>query len=406
MTDVDAVRGLDVVESFTVTGSLSTTGPLSNTGQLSARESLSGTANLSSTETLSSTGSLSSAESVSGTGNLGSAESLIGAGSLSSTGSLSAVGLTASQEQAYRYLVAAGEARPAAAIARLAGLSATSTDDLLAGLAERGLVTRSGDYFRASPPEVALGTLVSRRDEELDRVRLLAAELQGQFREASRNRRATEFVEVVHGQEQVNRYYLHLVQGARSGLDILTKPPYLAGADLPRTLHAEDAGIRRGVRWRSVYDGDALDDGTLAIARQSIGFGEEARATSGLPFKLAIVDGRTGFMPLNVRSPALGALLVHTSPLLEALVALFEGIWARAVPMRADRPSGDPDIPAARSADVLRLMSAGLKDEAIARALNMSRRTVQKHVTDIMTVLGARTRFQAALLASERGWVG
>jgi DNA-binding NarL/FixJ family response regulator len=55
---------------------------------------------------------------------------------------------------------------------------------------------------------------------------------------------------------------------------------------------------------------------------------------------------------------------------------------------------------------VLRLMSAGLKDEAIARALNLSRRTVQKHVTDIMTALGARTRFQAALLASERGWVG
>jgi hypothetical protein len=36
----------------------------------------------------------------------------------------------------------------------------------------------------------------------------------------------------------------------------------------------------------------------------------------------------------------------------------------------------------------------------------MSRRTVQKHVTATMTALGARTRFQAALLARERGWVG
>jgi hypothetical protein len=119
---------------------------------------------------------------------------------------------------------------------------------------------------------------------------------------------------------------LAVVHGARSGVDILTKPPYLAGDGLLRTLHAEDAGIRRGVRSRSVYDGGELDEhGTLAIARQSIDFGEEARATSGLPFKLAIVDGRIGFMPLDVRSPALGALLVHTSPLLEALLASERG---------------------------------------------------------------------------------
>ena len=320
---------------------------------------------------------------------------------------LGAIGLTFSQEQAYRYLVGAGEARPAARVGQAVGLSPEVIDDLLAGLADRGLITRSGDDYRASPPEVALGALVNKRNEELDQVRRSAAELQGQYREAARNRRAADFIEVVHGQDHVNRYYLHLVERARSGLDILTKPPYLAGAGVLQTLRAENAGIRRGVRSRSVYDGDALDeDGTLAIARQSIGFGEEARATSGLPFKLVIVDGRTGFMPLDLRSPALGALLVHASPLLEALIALFEGIWARAVPMRADRPGSDPDIPAARSADVLRLMSAGLKDEAIARALNLSRRTVQKHVTDIMTTLGARTRFQAALLANERGWVG
>jgi DNA-binding NarL/FixJ family response regulator len=36
----------------------------------------------------------------------------------------------------------------------------------------------------------------------------------------------------------------------------------------------------------------------------------------------------------------------------------------------------------------------------------MSRRTVQKYVTTTMMILGARTRFQAALLARERGWVG
>jgi DNA-binding NarL/FixJ family response regulator len=50
-------------------------------------------------------------------------------------------------------------------------------------------------------------------------------------------------------------------------------------------------------------------------------------------------------------------------------------------------------------------MATGLKDEAIARVLGVSRRTVQKHVSDTVRILGARTRFQAALLAAERGWL-
>ncbi len=320
---------------------------------------------------------------------------------------LTALGVTATQENAYRHLVAAGEAQPAPLVGQALGLNLDDTTALLTALAERGLVTRSGPGYRASPPEVALGALVNQRDEELTRIRVLTATLQGQYTEAVRGRSTAEFVEVVHGQEEVNRYYLHLVTAARSGLDVLTKPPYLAGASVLETLDAEDAGIRRGVRSRSVYDGDALDEeGTLAIARQCMQFGEEARATSGLPFKLAIIDGHTGFMPLDIRSPALGALLVHASALLDALIALFEGIWARAVPMRADRTAGGPDGLGARASDVLRLMAAGLKDEAIARALKLSRRTVQKDVSDIMTTLGARNRFQAALLASDRGWVG
>jgi DNA-binding CsgD family transcriptional regulator/sugar-specific transcriptional regulator TrmB len=326
-----------------------------------------------------------------------------------STPRLTAIGLSPLQEQAYRYLVAAGEARTTAQIGGAVLIGAQATKRLLHDLESRGLVIRAaghpGSYF-ASPPEVALGTLVSRRDKELDRIRLLTTELQGQYREAAQQSTTADFVEVVHGTDQVNRYYLHLVHGARYGLDILTKPPYLAGDGLLGTLNAEDAGIRRGVRSRSVYDGDSLDEqGTLAIAEQSMRFGEEARATTGLPFKMAIVDRSTGFMPLDVSSPAMGALLVRSPPLLEAMIALFEGIWQRAVPMRAGQANTGADTLGGRAADVLRLMSAGLKDESIARALHLSRRTVQKHVTDVMTALGARTRFQAALLAKDRGWI-
>jgi DNA-binding NarL/FixJ family response regulator len=51
------------------------------------------------------------------------------------------------------------------------------------------------------------------------------------------------------------------------------------------------------------------------------------------------------------------------------------------------------------------MMAVGMKDETIARILNVSRRTVQQHITDAGSLLGARTRFQIAVLAAKRGWL-
>lgn len=69
----------------------------------------------------------------------------------------------------------------------------------------------------------------------------------------------------------------------------------------------------------------------------------------------------------------------------------------------AAEPDGQPP---GRMRDILSLMCAGLTDDAIARVLGLSRRTIQKHISETAELLGARTRFQIALLARERGWLG
>jgi DNA-binding CsgD family transcriptional regulator len=334
---------------------------------------------------------------------------------MSQSGSrLSAIGVDPLHERVYRYLVHAGQSQTPGDVAVQLGMSTRVATSILRKLESQALIikvdARPPGYV-VSPPELALESLVARQGEELAQVRLFAKELQGTFHRAVESSSANDLVEVIVGRDQLMRYYLHLVQGARTQFDTLTKPPYVSGDDTTdNILHAEGAGIRRGVRFRSVYESEALNEAmTLTVAEQSIALGEEARAINGvLPMKLALFDQRIGFVPLKVDDPNVGALVVHPSPLLEALVALFDGIWARAVPLHA---ALGPAIiwPAdldERARQVLLLMSAGLKDESSARAVGMSRRTVQKYVTTIMTILGARTRFQAALLARERGWVG
>ncbi|MCQ0019560.1 helix-turn-helix domain-containing protein [Actinomadura madurae] len=83
------------------------------------------------------------------------------------------------------------------------------------------------------------------------------------------------------------------------------------------------------------------------------------------------------------------SLIVHPSALLDALVSLFEALWRGALPLPGEDAPDDA---------VLTLLAAGLTDDAIARRLSISTRTVQRRVRDLCDRLGARTRFQAGAL--------
>jgi DNA-binding NarL/FixJ family response regulator len=55
--------------------------------------------------------------------------------------------------------------------------------------------------------------------------------------------------------------------------------------------------------------------------------------------------------------------------------------------------------------DILALLVAGAKDEAIARQLGIGVRTLHRRMQRLMTALDADTRFQAGIQATRRGWV-
>lgn len=58
-----------------------------------------------------------------------------------------------------------------------------------------------------------------------------------------------------------------------------------------------------------------------------------------------------------------------------------------------------------RELQVLQLMACGLGTADIAEQLGISRITARNHITHVLSKLGARTRLQAVLLASQRGLV-
>jgi sugar-specific transcriptional regulator TrmB/DNA-binding CsgD family transcriptional regulator len=313
-----------------------------------------------------------------------------------------AVGLSVDEEAVYLAVVD----RPGAGIDALEplGLGPVRTRSVLTALAARGLVAQlpgRSRRYTATSPDVALEALVRSREDELQQIRLTAAGLAERYREArSRLMQPGEVVEVVTTAEATIQRWHEVQRRATREIVTFDRPPYLTSS-LNKT---EIELLGRGIGYRSVYDTTALDtpqrvDEVLAMGR----LGERSRVVDGVPVKMFIADASIGLLSLQGTSSADSALVVHASSLLDSLVALFEEVWRRAVPVTLDPLVGEGVLPV--DAELLSLLAAGLTDDAIARQRGVHERTVRRHVRRLLDDLGVATRFQAGVQAGRRGWL-
>ncbi|WP_406721868.1 LuxR C-terminal-related transcriptional regulator [Streptomyces althioticus] len=160
-----------------------------------------------------------------------------------------------------------------------------------------------------------------------------------------------------------------------------------------------------------LYDSSVLEmPGWLEDVTAGIRLGEQARIATGLPTKLAICDDRVAMLPLlrPGDDSVTASYVVHPSPLLDALAALFEAVWERSVQIRPSVPPVVGGLPERLSPDeekLLTLLASGATDKAAGRSLGWSERTVQRHITKLLRRFGAQTRFQLAMEATRRGWI-
>lgn len=319
---------------------------------------------------------------------------------------LEAAGLTATEETVYLALLRKGAAtadqlatrcqQPAARVARAVG-----------GLHRKGLVHRTpppSGLIVPVPPDLAFDQLIARRREDLDRVREAAQRLATESRARSTGRRTGELIEIVQGRGGVRGAFERVQHTARAEMRVLVAPPYAADTPVNQTQ------LGRGdVVYRAVYTTEALEEpGFLAAVGEHVRTGEQARIAPVVPTKLAIADRALALLPLSWTAAAQDtALLVRPCGLLDALVALFEGVWATASPLVL---AGSGEVRPMEAVDtydrqLLSLLVAGLTDEAAGARLGMSRRTVVRRVHNMMAATGAQSRIQLGWRIHERGWL-
>ncbi len=164
--------------------------------------------------------------------------------------------------------------------------------------------------------------------------------------------------------------------------------------------------MARGVHMRTVYLHSARSDAaTVAHLDWLTGLGARIRTAATLPMRMIIFDRRTAMVPINPEDSAQGALALHGRGLVEALYALFEQIWQTAAPHGAALGTDPATGLTSQARAVLSLLAQGNTDEAVARKLGISVRTSRRITAELMAQLGARSRFQAGVIAGEQGWL-
>ncbi|WP_053205387.1 helix-turn-helix domain-containing protein [Jiangella muralis] len=316
--------------------------------------------------------------------------------------SLAPVGLAPFDEEVYRALLTCVDATPAT-LAQQLGQPEGRVDRACGRLHGLGLVIRMSGRRRrytAVDPESALDALVRERAGELDQVRGSALALSSIFHAARRQAGGGSTVELLNGPEEQGRWFVRLQHQVRSEMMVMDRPPYVLAAVNP----VEPVRLDSGVHWRAIYAPEALEiPGAMDEIDDFTQRGEQGRVLPGLPMKLAIADRRVALLPLSMEVGHAQGLVIRESTLLDALVELFEVYWARATPLTSPTAPLAPDAPD-EDRQLVRLLAAGLTDNAIARQLGLSTRTMRRRTRRLFDQLEATNRFQAGIQAARRGW--
>jgi DNA-binding CsgD family transcriptional regulator len=259
--------------------------------------------------------------------------------------------------------------------------------------------------FQPARPDLALqgvlGGTLARLAADSDRLGAGYRELAELHARPDRAVAPSPLVEVTTGRREVLSWSCELINSAHR--DWMTLETF--ATDMPVTddyIVAPAPAVKQSVRVRSIYDRAFTQSPVGArIIGSLLADGQEARVLAELPMKMQLADESCVLLPLTPTGTG-GAMLVHAHPVVSALRQFFELLWERAVPYGSVR--GAPGL-TGRQRAVLSLLAQGLTDEAIAKQLSCSTKTVGREAAAIAARLGATSRFAAGAAAQRRGWL-
>lgn len=320
---------------------------------------------------------------------------------------LTALGLSQDAAESYMDLLAAGHRRAALEVELHGELHAVG----LVGDPEPDGAARLND------PRRVLRAEARRRRRQADAALHLEHELGSLWDRPGAQ--GTDIIEVLHGRAAVQRVADTMQLSAVEQVRSMDRGPY-APSTAGQMCPVQRRQLPRGIRYQAVYSDEAVSDPAIRSSiNEAVALGEEARVHASVPLRLRIIDEEIGLIVL-IEGERVTGVVIHPSPMLDALIALFASVWSGSVPLGvADQApllttesssagsvsSATPVSEEEAARELVGLMAAGVTDEQMARQMGISRRTLSRRIQQLLEATGSTTRFQLGVQAARRGWL-
>ncbi len=327
---------------------------------------------------------------------------------------LEPLGLDGTCEAVYRAMLS-GPRLGVADLSRTLGLTESQVRVALDKLADMALLRPSQDNpgrLRPVRPEVGLAVLVRRQEEDLAereaRVALARSAVTSFVAETSDLGADTQdvYLRKLIGKDAVQARMEVLAQ--REGVEFLSVMP--GGPVDPGLLEAsrslDGKVLASGATSRILYQHSIRHDRvTMAYATWMVEQGAQVRTAAILPLRMVIVDRCIAIVPMDTLGDVEhGAMEVTAEGVVTLLLALFEDTWQQATEIGSEPPRDRLTGLSEVDRQLLDLLADGLTDEAAAKRLGLSVRTVRRTMARLMRQLDATSRFEAGLKV-QREWL-
>jgi DNA-binding NarL/FixJ family response regulator len=270
---------------------------------------------------------------------------------------------------------------------------------------------REGIGFRAVSPETAMEVLLARQQAELaaqqmrvEASRAAAAQLIAEC-SSLRPRGVDADAEQLDGVEAIRERLAQLAQSVQHEVTTFAPGGAHPEEDLRASRAPNAALLDRGVRMRTVYlDSVRNHQPTLDHVSWLHTHGGQVRTVPDLPVRMIIFDRSQAVLPVDTSDARAGGVVLRGAGTVAALCALFESVWATAIPL-GTTPKCDANGMPPQERAVLKMLAEGYTDEAIAKRLGVSPRTARRIAATLMERLDARSRFEAGVHAVQDGWL-
>ncbi|MGL5829220.1 MAG: LuxR C-terminal-related transcriptional regulator [Angustibacter sp.] len=296
----------------------------------------------------------------------------------------------------------------------------------LAELAQAGLVRQGRSGIVAIPRRQAIDELLTQqadllRDtlarvlERQRQINLLTAEAESLDLEPS-----DRIHTVAVGQDPSEGALADVTERATSELMSIQPGGQFRPEVLANSLRRAQENLKAGVDLRVVHQITTLShpssvDYLTAIER----LGGRVRLRENLPFRMLLIDRQAAVCAAPTGDSGTETYLMRGRRVMGLLDRIFETTWVDSTPLTALLDGRGHPVPTsvvgvleqqyaeltAQQRTILRFLAEGETDQAIARQLGITPRTVTRRIAEIYRILGVDSRFQAGAVAQRLGLV-